>query len=489
MAGIANMRRALRTFFHAIAQLLAGLVSLLVVATTVLALLLIGLDAALFDADTYKRALDDQALYERLPSLAAEQLGSLASFLADPCAGNPIACRLDGAPPELQSCLTEALGEKALVDVGTMERSPTEAELAVAQPCLDEYPNRPQENGGLASAPPEVRACIEDALGGEVFSTLLNAERPPTEGEAEAVTRCSEGAGPNPGGPGVGGPSMAFLNNLGPADWEKLIGTLLPPAEFQAMAEQALDQVFAFLKGETDSAKVSLAPIRERLAGPAGSEVIEILLAAQPECTDDQMAQLAAVVSQSAGNLVICRPPIGDSGQALSDINGQWGMLVDRMPDEAQIIRPGSPSASMEGGGPEGILSAARYLHRYVWLGLLVPLVLLLVVTLFGVRSRKTWLRWWGIPIFAAGLLTFAAGAAAMPGLDWAWVRFIAERIPAMFSGALAGVGRGLADSVVGQLSRTIMLAGGTAGLLGLVAIVASSFVGRRTPAPETGGD
>jgi hypothetical protein len=476
----------LGAFFHTIAQLMAGLVSLLVVATTVLALLLISLDATVLDADTYKHALDDQALYERLPALAAEQLGSLEAFFADPCAGNPIACRLDGASPELQACLTDALGEEALIDIGTMKRDPTEAEMGLAQPCLDEFAPSPQENNPLTSAPPEVRACLEDALSGEVFSTLMNVGRPPTEAEAEAVTRCSEESGPAPGAPGFGGPSMTFLNNLTPADWEALIGALLPPAEFEALAEQALDQAFAVLKGETEAAKVSLAPMRDHLSGSGGDKAIEILIASQPECTEEQVAQLAAIVSDGAGNLVFCRPPVGDSGQVISGINSEWAMLVDRMPEEAVIIKPGSPSSSMQSGGPEGVLNAARYLHRYVWLGLLAPLALLLVVTLFGVRSRKAWLRWWGIPIFTAGLITFIAGAAAKPAMDWAWVQFIVERIPAMFSGGMADLGHGLADAVLGRLSQSIILAGGITGLLGLAAIIASSFAGRRAPARES---
>ena len=159
------------------------------------------------------------------------------------------------------------------------------------------------------------------------------------------------------------------------------------------------------------------------------------------------------------------------------------------MPDEAQIIKPASPSSSIQGGGPEGVLTAVRYLHRYVWLGLLVPLALLLVVMLFGVRSRKGWLRWWGIPLFIAGLLTLGLGIAAVPALDWAWVGYIADKIPPLFSSSLSGMGHELADSVVRELSQTIMLVAGAASLIGLVAIVGSFFVGakRVDAAPSQG--
>src|SRR3990172_12217307 len=133
------MGKFLGAVLHAAAQLLAGVFSLLFVAATVLVLTLISVDRALLNADTYKRALAQQGIYERIPALAAEQLGALETFIANPCAENPLTCRIDGASPELQSCLTAALTEEALVEIGSFKREPTEAELQLAQPCLDLY--------------------------------------------------------------------------------------------------------------------------------------------------------------------------------------------------------------------------------------------------------------------------------------------------------------------------------------------------------------
>ena len=81
------------------AQLLAGVFSVLFVVTAVLVMLLISVDRALLNADTYKRALAENGIYERMPALAAEQLGAMEVFLSNPCADNPLICRIDGAPP------------------------------------------------------------------------------------------------------------------------------------------------------------------------------------------------------------------------------------------------------------------------------------------------------------------------------------------------------------------------------------------------------
>src|SRR3990172_1370862 len=145
------MGRFLGGIFHAVAQLLAGVFSVLFVVTAILVMLLISVDRALLNADTYKRALAEQGLYERTPALTAEQLGAFETFIANPCAENPLVCRIDGATPELQACLTEALGQEALVELGTFKRDPTEAELQLAQPCLDQYAGageEPEDSGG-----------------------------------------------------------------------------------------------------------------------------------------------------------------------------------------------------------------------------------------------------------------------------------------------------------------------------------------------------
>ena len=441
------MGRFLGSIFHAVAQLLAGVFSVLFVVTAVLVMLLISVDRALLNADTYKRALAENGIYERMPALAAEQLGAMEVFLSNPCADNPLICRIDGATPELQACLTAALGEEALVDIGSFKREPTEAELQIAQPCLDQHAD--------------------------------TAEEPEDSG----------GSG--------GGAQMGFLNNLAPEDWEELISTLLPPDELQAMVEQALDQAFGFLDGNVDSASIPLVALRERLVGPSGQEVIELLLAAQLPCTDAQLARLTLEVAEGEGDLVLCQPQAEDADALMFQMQKRFDSLIAEMPDEADLIKPRAAGGSLgenpssaapaNRGGPlgEDPLAAIRIIRRWLWLSLLLPLGLLLLVTIFGVRSRKGWLRWWGIPMFIAGLLTVGLGIAAVPALDWAWLGYVAANLPPMLSSSLSGLAHELAASVTRELTQWMLLSGGAVMLLGLTAIIASAYVKpRRAAAP-----
>src|SRR5574341_1811068 len=170
--GRVRMRKVLAAICNFVAKLIAAVFAILFVVVTILVLLLINVDRTMFNAETYKRALVEEKIYERFPVLVAEETGALKTFLSSPCAENPLACKIDGASAELQACLTEALGAEAYESIGTGQRNATEAELQLAQPCLDQYGGGPPDENPLSTASPEVQACVKQAVGEEVYETL-----------------------------------------------------------------------------------------------------------------------------------------------------------------------------------------------------------------------------------------------------------------------------------------------------------------------------
>ena len=473
------MRRFLAALFNFIAKSIAALFAVLFVIVTVLVLCLINVDHTLLNAKTYKRVLMQEAIYERAPDLIADQLGTMETFLADPCGDNPLGCKIDGAPPELQACLTQTLGEDVYVAVGTGRRPASEAELQLAQPCLDQFAGWPGGENPLPSTSPEAQACAKQAVGVQAYDTLLAGQRPPTDAEARKIAPCLEQDAENPHGTGAGGGQMEFMKNLTRDDWERLIRTLLPADLMQSMTEEALEQVFAYSNGETDSARMSLVLLKERLASQTGRDVIELLVTAQPPCTEEELAQMNARVSGGEGEMVLCNPPEDRYASLVSDMQGELAGFVAEMPDEAVLIKPATNTVAATDAGPfdQDPLTVLRYARLGMRLSPLLPLGILLLVTVFGVRSRKGWLRWWGIPMLVAGLISFGIGIAALIGLDWVWVNHVAVRIPPYLSSGMAEIGRNLLSSVVRELSTSIMLESGALSLVGLAAILVSFFV------------
>jgi hypothetical protein len=486
------VRKAIAGIFRFIARSIAVLFAALFVLAAVFVFLLLNLDHTLLNAGTYKRALVENDVYARLPGLVAEQFESLSAFIADPCAGNALGCAIDGASPELQACLTEALGPDAYMAIGTGKRRPGEAELQVSQPCLDRLGGSEPKPGPVANpldgASPVVQECARQALGGEAYASIQDGGRPPDEGESGRINTCYAQAGETPRG--AGGP-MTFINNLAPEDWQALIAYLLPADELRQMTESTLDQVFAYLNGRTDTATISLVKLKARLAGQSGRTLLALLLDAQPPCTEEQLAQINADDFGAEGQPpVFCAASGAARERSMDKLQGQLDKAAAGIPDEAAIIKPISASDPSAGSGPLGRepVKALRMVRLGVLLSPLLPLALLLLVTLFGVRSVKGWLLWWGIPLTAAGLVALGMGIAVLPLLDWGWVHFAAARIPVMFaSSSLVPLGRDLLRFVVEDLGKWMTVEAVLLVALGAGAIVGSFYIKPKPKAQAPG--
>jgi len=465
----------MRKFFTVIARFIASIFAILFVITTILALLLTTLNQQIFSSNLYKNALAEQNIYERLPEIVGAVLTS--SLLTDPCAQNPLACNIDGASPELQACLTTALGPDAYEAIGSGQRSPTDVELQLAQPCLDQYGSHQTASGfqpgeTLLNASPDVQACVKQAIGEQAYDELFNNQRPPTETENQLMSPCLAQSGT--GGPGGGSGMPPFMQNLTAADWQAILTILLPPGDLQTMTESALDQIFAYLNGGTDRVTVPLVKLKERLTGPTGTDLIMQMINSLPSCTEQEMAQMTSGTSN--GGMVLCKPPEDALAAVIPQLQEQLNVVASQLPDEAAIIKPPSPGAPSFGTGPIGVdpITTFRMVRLMIPLTLLLPLAFLLLVTLFAVRSLKSWMRWWGIPIFVSGALALGLGVSALPALN---VAFTFIGIPPSIPTDIARIGLDLVRSIVLTISERIDLQAIILLAFGLAAWIGSCFI------------
>ncbi|HEX7540944.1 MAG TPA: hypothetical protein VF352_02340, partial [Anaerolineales bacterium] len=107
----------------------------------------------------------------------------------------------------------------------------------------------------------------------------------------------------------------------------------------------------------------------------------------------------------------------------------------------------------------------------------LVPLVFLLLVTLFAVRSPKSWLRWWGIPFFISGIIALGLEIFALPALNIAWAKYLVPRIPPYIPPDIADIGQKLVRSIVHTLTEGIVLWALILLALGLAVWIGSYFI------------
>ncbi len=128
------------------------------------------------------------------------------------------------------------------------------------------------------------------------------------------------------------GNALPFLQVLTVEDWQNSIVTLLPPEELKGMANNALDATFDYLNSRTNSAIISLLPIKTHLAGESGIQLVIQILHRQPACTTEQLTQMA--LGLFGGQIVLCNPPEQAIGLMMPFIQTQLQSMTAIFPNE-----------------------------------------------------------------------------------------------------------------------------------------------------------
>ncbi|MBT3336322.1 MAG: hypothetical protein HN855_04575 [Anaerolineae bacterium] len=263
-------------FLKGILKFIATLAAMLFVITLVLSFFLYSVENSAFNAETYKKALKDEGIYERLPAVLGDQLVLMAA--GQDCEANPVTCGFEERSPALESCLEDALGSEAYQTLAFNERTPTDAEIARMTPCFD------------AHGYPEL------------------------EGE--------------------GNEQLALFKNLTAKDWEILLTALLPQSELEAFSEESMDALFDFLNGNAESVQISTYRLKEQLLSEKGADAVFAFLAAQPACTLEDMFDIA-----TTGELVFCNPAEESLILVRPLIEAQLKVFAEKIPDTQTFLQ------------------------------------------------------------------------------------------------------------------------------------------------------
>ena len=177
--------------------------------------------------------------------------------------------------------------------------------------------------------------------------------------------------------------------------WEAFFRTLLPQETLKVMGDDVLNSTFAYLNMQTNSVQLSLVPLKASMVSDTGVQAVYTLLNTQPDCTFEQIAQMA-IDLLTKGEMQFCKPPAELYSMLTPVIQGQMQFATLAIPDQMTLI-----SAPPE-NDPREKLQIVRMVMR---LSPIIPLVFLLLMTIFTVNSLKSWLSWWGIPLFITGVL------------------------------------------------------------------------------------
>jgi hypothetical protein len=263
--------------------------------------------------------------------------------------------------------------------------------------------------------------------------------------------------------------AIQLLKALTVENWEVTLTTLLPAEELKALADNALDSTFDYLNGRTDSATISLVPIKTHLAGESGLQVVRQLLSLQPPCTVEQLSQMA--MGLLGGQISLCNPPPEAMGLMAPFIQAQLQAMTAIIPDQIAFI-PGTLSHT-----PNDPRLKLDLVRSAIKLTPFIPVLFLLGIALFGVRTLRDWLIWWGWPFLLAGLSSVLIGLVGAPLVGWLLQLLIRNQGTIFVPPVLAATIGETTSAVARQMLAPVVAEGFLLALLGLAMVIASLFI------------
>lgn len=195
-----------------------------------------------------------------------------------------------------------------------------------------------------------------------------------------------------------------MMRGMGREAWDAFFRAVLPPEVLQVMGNDVLNSTFAYLDDQSDFVLLNLAPLKTSLTSDAGVQAVLSLLNTLPACDLFQIGQMTLNLL-SGGQIELCSPPADLHPMLAPVLQGQLQFTAAAIPDQVIIV-----SASQN--DPRQRLKTAR---AYMRISPLLPIIFLLGILIFGVRSLKDWLTWWGFPFIVTGATTFVLALLGAP--------------------------------------------------------------------------
>jgi hypothetical protein len=247
------------------------------------------------------------------------------------------------------------------------------------------------------------------------------------------------------------------MQGMGVEAWENFLRALLPPDVLKTMGDHALTSIFAYLNLLTDSASVSLTPVKTAMTSDTGTQAVIALIETLPACTVEQMAQITFALF-SSGEIQLCNPPDEVMPLLTRIVQGQLQLAASILPDELTLI-----TAPLE-NDPRLRLQAVRFFLR---LSPILPIFFLLTLTVLCVRALDDWLTWWGIPLLITGGFAFIMGLLGAPIMGRIIVFTLENRLPNYVPDFLSNFTSDLAFAMVRALLVPVVWQGLVLLLLG----------------------
>ncbi len=267
----------------------------------------------------------------------------------------------------------------------------------------------------VAFNPPLVKQMLADEI--------LNSPLVPRVLEDMSVRRAQERVESGESLSGVNEPDIQLLlSYVGYEEWVEIKELIITEDFVTHLVSVSVDGMYTWI-GSDEPVPLfvwDMRELKERLVGQQGEDAIMIAYEQMPECTPEEVAdftsRLAAMPPGVEVLYNLCQFPepweedqIDDYIHSLIDIN-------QNIPDDYDFNQM-LGSGMLSGGSLAAVkifLLMVRFVGHWGWI---IPLVLLLLILVIGVRSWDNLGRWLGIPLLISGALIVGTVLLVKPPL------------------------------------------------------------------------
>jgi len=290
-----------------------------------------------------------------------------------------------------------------------------------------------------------------------------------------------------------------YLLILDQEEWESVLIDLVNPTWLQTQTEDILDQFFNILLISPDPVntpiEVSLLEVKNRLGGPEGIQAFNQILKAQDPCSVNQLMgllQLGLGMETSIDSL-LCRPPDYIITELNPVVESFLSAAVVQVPDQLFFNLPLSELDSSPGVNPANLnqveipapIRTLRRTNTLISWGLFLPLLLIIMMTVFAVRSLRDLLRWWGGTFLTAGLISLTLSLSLFPIVTWGFNNLIPSKTSNNFELTALLVQLGIGDlsrELSNGLIMSVVIPASVLAVIGFALLLGSYLLSQSSP-------
>lgn len=216
-------------------------------------------------------------------------------------------------------------------------------------------------------------------------------------------------------------------------NWRQFRKALLPDSYISSWISTTVDGFYSWLDTDQRLPQIrwDLVPVIDLMRGPNGKDAVVTFYESLPDCSDLQMDEMRTAPGEPLPRVKmveeLCKLSTFPHQEQIAVYMDVLQMVIDQTPPE---YNPSKVILESEEGlrAPYTLKWQLRRLRLLMGISLLLPLGLLFLILVFGVRSLSGLGQWWGIPLVGGGLISLVTALLFRP----LWTGILSDRMPAV---------------------------------------------------------